>query len=627
MKCENCSLLLDRIYGMSKQNKDISGKYQLLDEIEHVLKRPGMYIGSTKPHTASEWILKDGIYEKEELTYNPGFLKLFDEIISNSVDEYKRNGKITTIKVSVDLDTITVHDNGGIPVIKHTDHKQWIPEMIFSNLRAGSNFDDDESRTVAGTNGIGATAVNIFSTKFTVTTADGKNRFFQTFTNNMSKKSAPSVESSAKGFTEICYVPDLNRFGLTEIDEAHVKMIRKRVIDIAASNPGLRLEFNDEKFKFKNFKDYVDMYVTDSVWEKSKDWEIAVGVSKDGFQSVSFVNSIETKEGGTHENYILYQAVEAIRALIKKKHKVEVKPAEIRAHMFLFMNCTIVNPAFDSQTKTRLITESKEFGTAHKVSDKFVKSLFESEVVQSLLDWIEQKKAAEEKAELRKLNKNLGTAKIVKLIDAKGRDRQKCVLGIFEGNSAVSAVRKFRDPQTFGAFPLRGKFINVSELTNTEVIKNEEAGQLMASLGIKLGESALNLRYGKVYIYTDADPDGDHIAASILNFFNKYWPDLINQGRIYKVMTPLVVAKKKKETLLFYTDVEFTNWEKKNKSKDWDIEYKKGLAALENEEYEEIIKKPVTVKLVNDEHSKQSLQDWFGPDPTARKLKLLAKSN
>ena len=143
--------------------KEISKKYQLLDEIEHVLKRPGMYIGSTKPHTSQEWILKDGMYEKEELTYNPGFLKLFDEIISNSVDEHKRSGKINQIKVVVKDNSISVWDNGGIPVVQHPEHKVWIPELIFSNLRAGSNFNDDEGRTVAGTNGVGASLVNIFS--------------------------------------------------------------------------------------------------------------------------------------------------------------------------------------------------------------------------------------------------------------------------------------------------------------------------------------------------------------------------------------------------------------------------------------------------------------------------------
>ena len=606
--------------------KEIGKKYQLLDEIEHVLKRPGMYIGSTKPHTANEWILRDGLYSKEELTYNPGFLKLFDEIISNSVDEHKRSGKINTIKVSVSADTITVWDNGGIPVVQHPQHKVWIPELIFSNLRAGSNFNDDEGRTVAGTNGVGASLVNIFSKRFVIDTADGKNRFLQTFTDNMSKRTVPKTSKTSQGFTEITYVPDLSRFEMKKIDDAHCKMMRKRVIDIAAANPGLKLEFNGEKYKFKTFKEYVDLYVNDSIWEKSKDWEISFGVSKDGFQSVSFVNSIHTKDGGTHENYILNQVIEYLRTMIKKKHKVDVKPSEIKNHVFLFINCTVINPAFSSQTKEKLITEPKDFGTKHDVTEKFAKAVFGSEVIQSLLDWIEQKKNAEERAELRKLNKSLASTKVLKLIDAKGKDRNKCVLGIFEGMSALSAVRKFRDPQTFGAFPLKGKFLNVSEMTNSGVIQNDEVVQLMASLGIKLGEEPGDLRYGKVYIYTDADPDGDSIAGLLINFFNKYWPELFEQGRVFKVMTPLVVAKKGKEVKPFYSNDEYLEWEKRTGAKGWDVEYKKGLAALEDVEYRDIIHSPVLVKLQNDKNFKESLTDWFGSDSEPRKEKLLKLS-
>jgi DNA topoisomerase-2 len=607
-------------------NKDIGKKYQLLDEIEHVLKRPGMYIGSTKPHTGNEWILEDGVYEKYELTYNPGFLKLFDEIISNSVDEHKRSGKINTIKVTTTLDTITIWDNGGIPVVQHPQHKVWIPELIFSNLRAGSNFNDDEGRTVAGTNGVGASLVNIFSKKFVIDTADGKNRLLQTFTNNMANRTPAKISRTTQGFTEITYVPDLARFEMKEINASNWKMMRKRVIDIAAANPGLKLEFNGEKFKFKTFKEYVDLYVKDSIWEKSKDWEFAMGVSKEGFQSISFVNSIQTKDGGTHEAYILNQVIEYLRTMIKKKHKVEVKPSEIKNHLFLFINCTVLNPAFSSQTKEKLITEPKDFGTKHDVTEKFAKAVFTSEVIQSLLDWIEQKKNADERAELRKLNKSLANTKVLKLIDAKGKDRNKCVLGIFEGMSALSAVRKFRDPQNFGAFPLKGKFLNVSEMTNSGVIQNDEVVQLMASLGIKLGEEPKDLRYGKVYIYTDADPDGDSIAALLINFFNKYWPELFDQGRVFKVMTPLVVAKKGKEVKPFYSNEEYSAWEKKSGSKGWDVEYKKGLAALEDVEYRDIIHSPVLVKLQNDKLYKDSLSDWFGSDSEPRKEKLLKLS-
>jgi DNA topoisomerase-2 len=606
--------------------KEISKKYQLLDEIEHVLKRPGMYIGSTKPHTGQEWILNDGMYQKEELSYNPGFLKLFDEIISNSVDEHKRSGKINQIKVVVKGNQISVWDNGGIPVLQHQDHKVWIPELIFSNLRAGSNFNDDEGRTVAGTNGVGASLVNIFSNRFKIDTADGKKRFIQLFTKNMSVKGEPKISASPQSFTEISYEPDLSRFELSQLDEAHIKMMRKRVIDIAAANPGLKLEFNGEKFRFKTFKEYVELYVANPIWEKSEHWEFAIGHSKDGYQSISFVNSIETKDGGTHENYILNQVIENLRVLIKKKHKVEVKPSEIRNHVFLFINCTVLNPAFSSQTKEKLITEPKEFGTAHSVSEKFAKAVFASEVVESLLDWIQQKKQAEERAELRKLNKSLATTKVLKLIDAKGKDRAKCSLGIFEGMSALSAVRKFRDPQVFGAFPLKGKFLNVSEMKNGDVIKNDEVVQLMASLGIKLGEEPKDMRYNKILIYTDADPDGDSIAALLINFFNKYWPELVGEGKVFKVMTPLVVAKKAKEIIPFYSADDYLKWEAKTKTSGWNVEYKKGLAALEDAEYREIIHNPNLVQLTNDKQSKQSLEDWFGNDSAPRKEKLLKLS-
>jgi DNA topoisomerase-2 len=607
------------------KSAEISKKYEMLDEIQHVLKRPGMYIGSTKPHDSSEYFLEDS-FVKKDIQYNPGFLKLFDEIVSNSVDESKRNQNLNQINVQVNEKTseISIHDNGGIPVIIHDKLGIWIPEMIFSNLRAGSNFNDAESRTVAGTNGVGSTLTNIFSKKFTIKTADGKNQFVQTFTDNMGKRSEPKIQKSDKKFTEISYIPDFERFGMEGLNDAHIQMIRKRLIDIAACNPNLKIQFNKEKFKFKTFKEYADLYTPNTMYERSENFEISFAPSSNGFQSISFVNSIETKDGGTHVNFIMGQTIDKLRQMIFKKHKVDIKPSDIRNHIMLFVNCTVINPAFSSQTKEKLITEPKDFGSTHIVSEKLVKSLFQSEIVASILDWIEKKKMADERAELRKLNKNLSTAKILKLIDAKARDnRDQCVLGIFEGDSAKSAVRQFRDPQTFGAFPLKGKFLNVSEMKNTEVIKNDEVTNLMGSLGLRLGEEPENLRYGKILIYTDADPDGDAIAGLLMNFFGKYWPELFQQGRIYRVLTPIVVAKKGKEVLSFYTKEEFNEWEKNTNTKGWNTEYKKGLAALEDEEYQEIITNPKTIQIANDVLYKESLHAWFGGDSSLRKKKLL----
>jgi DNA topoisomerase-2 len=585
-----------------------------------------MWIGTTSPAVDTFTILKNDKFEQTELTVSPAFIKIFDEIISNSADEHKRNPKLTKIEVNVNQSTgeISVFDNGGIPVVQHKEHKEWIPQMIFSNLRAGSNFNDSENRTTAGLHGVGATLTNIFSTKFIIETCDGQNSYYQAYLDNMRKIEKPIIKQSKKGFTKITFFPDLKRFGLTEIDESTLLVLQKRAIDIAATNPKLTIIFNGTQYQFKSFEEYIKLYTTDFHYEESKDWNIGFAKSEKGFATVSFVNSVHTKDGGTHVEYITNQLIAQLREMIKKKHKVDVKPSDIRQHMMVFIDCTIVNSAFSSQTKEKLITEPKEFETSHEVSDKLAKAIFKSEIIQSVLDWVEKKALAQERAELRKLNSTLDKTKIPKLIDAQKKgDRGPCILGIYEGLSALSAVRKFRDTQTQGAFPLKGKFLNVSEMKSSEIIKNDEAVQLMASLGLKLGEEPRGLRYGRIYIYTDADPDGNSIAALLINFFNRFWPELFDQGRVYKVMTPLVVAKKGKDVLNFYTNQEFDQWSQKSQSKGWNIEYKKGLAALEDFEYAEIIKDPKIVQIKNDIAHRDSLNVWFGADSAPRKERIL----
>jgi DNA topoisomerase-2 len=270
-------------------SKEISKKYELLDEIQHVLKRPGMYVGSTKPHSSKEFLFDGEKFHQEEVTYNPGFLKLFDEIVSNSIDESKRNPKLNQVHVTFNPKNgeISVWDNGGIPVIKHTDHGIWIPELIFSNLRAGSNFDDTQDRTVAGTNGVGASLTNIFSQKFTIKTADGKNQFVQVFSDNMSKRTEPKITPSDKNFTELSYIVDYKQFGMDGVDQVHIDMMRKRLMDIAACNPTVKIQYNNEKFKFRTFKDYAELYVDSCFYERSDNWEVAIAPTNLGYTAIS----------------------------------------------------------------------------------------------------------------------------------------------------------------------------------------------------------------------------------------------------------------------------------------------------------------------------------------------------
>jgi DNA topoisomerase-2 len=568
---------------------------------------------------------------KRNVTFIPAFIKLFDEIIMNSVDESKREGsKLKNIKIEIGENNITVYDDGGIEVVKHKEYNEWIPEVIFSNMKAGANFSDDEERIGAGTNGVGSSLVNIFSKEFKVSTCDGKNHYTQIFTDNMSKRSKPIIKKSNKNHTQITFTPELSRFGMDTIDEDHFKMIEKRVYDLAACNTSLKIYFNGKLINFKSFDDYIKLYTKDYFYESKKDksWSIGIALSENGFQQVSFANSTDTYDGGTHVDYVMSQIISALREFFLKKHKVDVKPSELKNHMFLFLNSTVINPSFSSQTKEKLITEVKDFGTTFEISTKLIQSILKSEIVNSILDWIQQKKSAEDSKLQRELNKKLDKIKVEKLIDAKGKERWKYSIGLFEGDSAISAFRKYRDPQTMGAFALKGKFVNVSEMTNQKLVQNAEVVNLMASIGLKLGQKIdlKDLRYGRVLFYVDADVDGNSIAGLLINFFHKYWPDMFDRRMIYKVETPIVVAiprTKTKKKVLFYSQDEYNEWEAKTDLKQWEIKYKKGLAALVDDEYQDIINSPKLTLITKDDVSTNSLDIWFGKNSDLRKTELL----
>ena len=200
--------------------------------------------------------------------------------------------------------------------------------------------------------------------------------------------------------------------------------------------------------------------------------------------------------------------------------------------------------------------------------------------------------------------------------------------GIVSHNSAISAFRKYRTPESMGAFALKGKFVNVSEMTNQKLVQNDEAVNLMASIGLKLGQEIdiKNLRYGRVLIFTDADMDGNAISALLINFFYKYWPDMFDRKMIYKVETPIVVAipkTKGKKKVLFYTQSEYNQWVEQNDLKQFEIKYKKGLAALVDDEYDDIINRPRLTLITKDDASKSSLETWFGKNSELRKNELL----
>ena len=278
---------------------DVNKIYKSLSDIDHTLLRPASFLGSIVTEISNQYILDGNKFVLKELEYNPGFHKLFDEIISNSVDESKRpNTKLDTIKVEIDQENgiISVHDNGGIPVKMHTETKMYVPQMIFGNLRSSSNYNDEEERNWVGVNGLGSKISNIFSTKFEVITADGKNKFHMCWTNNMKKHTDAKITKSNIHFTKISYTPELCRFGMKKITDSDIKIIEKRIYEIAGCNPNLNIFFQGKKIIMKSFKDYCQMFVNDDIiYEENKDWQIGVAVSPSGgFQHISYVNSVYT---------------------------------------------------------------------------------------------------------------------------------------------------------------------------------------------------------------------------------------------------------------------------------------------------------------------------------------------
>ena len=604
-------------------------EFQKLTTLEHVLLRPGRYLGSITMESTEDWVLSpDGLMELKPIEYHPALLKMFDEVFTNSVDHSKRpEGKnLTRIDVTLDDGVFSVKDNGGIPVAIHPKYKQYIPEMIFGDMRAGSNFDDSVDSKFAGQNGEGASLTNIFSTEFIVETADGKKKFLQRFENNMSKKSEPLVTNSKNSFTKITWIPDYDRLG-TSIDSGNnFDKVLMRVHAVAATNPHLTITFNGKRIKYKSFKEYIEMFdVGEVVYEANDDWSVGVAKSPTGaFNQVSFVNCGETYMGGTHIDYVVEPIVAKIREFIKKKHKVDVRPAAIRSQMMVFIDANIVRPRYNSQTKEHLITDVKDFKTSFEISDKSIKKILNSDIVSSILDWVHAKEREKELAEARKQAKKNKTKKVAKHIKANSRNRMECSLYITEGESALNKWIDVRDIQKHGAFPLKGKPMNVTRAKLSDIVGSDELGNIMAIIGLEIGKKAVReeLNYGKsVRIMTDADPDGaGAITCLLINCFATFWPELFEWGYIEIVRSPIVVATKGNEIKRF---IEIDDFRAANlDTSKWNIAYMKGLGSLSDEDYDLIVNSPTleVVKLDNI----SVLNMAFGEDTDIRKRWLMA---
>lgn len=541
--------------------KSIEERYKKLTPREHVLQRPETYIGSINTELKKTFIVED-VNDIENIKiiqkivkYNPGFLNIFDEIITNASDHSIRTGKVKYIKVTVNKDNIVVENDGpGIPVKIHKEHKLYVPEMLFGNLLTGENYDDSEERTVGGRNGIGAKATNIYSKKFIIETADGKKKYIQEFNDNMSKIGKAKITNLRRQYTKITYYPDFEKFGLEEITEEINQLIMKRVIDISVYCPNVKVSYNGNIIPIKTFKDYMSMYLSsesETYYERlNDDWEIGVGESPDDtFQQVSMVNGINTSQGGTHVNYVTNQIVKGVSELLEKKHKkIKIRPNDVKNKLFIFLNSKVINPSFDSQTKETLTTRltSKHISNVN-VSDKIIKQLSQSNIVEDILNYIQLR----EKAELKKLNKGkTSKVKIKKLDDANmagTAQSEKCILFLTEGDCLIedTKITIIRDGDKL-EIPIKEVKIGDAVITheNNIGVINAISKKIEKSVNIKLknGEILICSEKHRWYVYDKID--NEFIFIKTKNLDKNRHKMLINKNVFFEDFIKIIEIEK-----------------------------------------------------------------------------------
>ena len=630
---------------------DLAKKYQKKSDKQHVLDNPDTYIGSIE-HISSEVYIYDNENKKikeKTIDYIPGLYKLFDEGVVNcrdhiirmqqliSASDDKKNYPVNNINITIDDNGIVtlMNDGNGIDVSIHPEYKIWIPELIFGHLRTSTNYDKSEKKIVGGKNGFGFKLVLIWSSWGKIETVDAKTgqKYVQEFKDNLNTIEKPTIsKTKIKPYTSVSFKPDFKRLGIEGFSDDFKALLKRRVYDIAAVSPKtVKVKYNDEVLQVKSFQEYIDLYIgskteTPRIYEEANErWEYAICLApKEEFTQISFVNGIYTSKGGKHVDYIIGQIVKKLTIYIKEKKHIDVKPASIKEQLMIFVNCTIENPAFDSQTKDYLNSAVSNFGSNCDVSSKFIEKIAKMGVmsVACSLTEVKENKAVKKTDG----NKCKTIRNIPKLVDANfaGTAKSKdCILILCEGDSAKSGIisgLSREDRNTIGVYPMKGKMFNIRGESVSKISENKEIYEIKQILGLEHGKNYTladvqsKLRYGKLLFMTDQDLDGSHIKGLGINMIDSEWKSLIDVPEFIGYMnTPILKASKGKEIKEFYNNGEYDSWksgEDVDPSK-WNIKYYKGLGTSTSKEFKEYFAKKKIVNFKSTDKCRESIDMVF----------------
>ncbi|WP_456866865.1 DNA topoisomerase IV subunit B [Galbibacter sp. BG1] len=568
---------------MSEITKYTEDNIRSLDWKEHIRMRPGMYIGKLGDGSSAD----DGIYI------------LIKEVLDNCIDEFVM-GAGKTIEVSIQGNKVIVRDYGrGIPLGKVVD--------VVSKMNTGGKYDSRAFKKSVGLNGVGTKAVNALSSSFRVeSNRDNKSKAAEFEQGNLVNEEELDETSRRRG-TKVSFIPDDTIFKNYKFRNEYVeKMIRNYVY----LNPGLTIIFNGEKFYSENgLKDLLEDTTNKEdmlypiIHLRGDDIEVAITHSRTQYSEEyhSFVNGQNTTQGGTHLAAFREAIVKTLRDFYGKNYDA----SDIRKSVIAAISIKVMEPVFESQTKTKLgstdmgsdlptvRTYINDFVGTHldnflhknaEVADKIQRKILAAERERKELSGI--RKLAKDRAKKASLhNKKLRDCR-VHLGDTKNQRSLETTLFITEGDSASGSITKSRDVNTQAVFSLRGKPLNTYGMTKKIVYENEEFNLLQAALNIE--ESMEDLRYNNIVIATDADVDGMHIRLLLITFFLQFFPELIKEGHLYILQTPLFRVRNKKETIYCYSEDERKEAIEKLTGKP-EITRFKGLGEISPDEFQHFI--------------------------------------
>ena len=568
---------------MKETNTYTEENIRSLDWKEHIRMRPGMYIGKLGDGSSPD----DGIYI------------LLKEVIDNCIDEFVM-GAGKTIEIKIKENTVTVRDFGrGIPLGKVVD--------VVSKMNTGGKYDSRAFKKSVGLNGVGTKAVNALSEIFIVESNRDKETKKVKFEYGDLIDDSPIEASSKRRGTKVFFIPDGKIFKNYKYRREYVERMIKNYVYL---NPGLTIDFNDKKFYSENgLKDLLMDHTNENdllypiIHLKGDDIEVAISHSKTQYSEEyhSFVNGQHTTQGGTHQAAFREGLVKTIREHFGKNYEA----SDIRKSIISAISIKVMEPVFESQTKTKLGSTDMGGGMPTVRSyiidflgtqlDNFLhKNIVVSELIQRKIIQAEKerkelsgiRKLAKERAKKASLhNKKLRDCR-VHLPDLKKDRRLDSTLFITEGDSASGSITKSRDVNTQAVFSLRGKPLNSFGMSKKIVYENEEFNLLQAALNIE--ESLEDLRYNNIVIATDADVDGMHIRLLLITFFLQFFPELIKEGHLYILQTPLFRVRDKKETIYCYSEIERKDAVEKLKGKP-EITRFKGLGEISPDEFKYFI--------------------------------------